>query len=312
MDYQETGLVDRIKGDMIRAVLADGMIPIFPNIGWSAGGRPYNISSDELTAALASEMLAEKLFYMTTRQGVPAGDYRLPEDIEPPREGYLSRLTADQARRLLDLNPGLPEDQPLHLVRLACRACQSGVPRVHVVDGRLDGVVLKEIFSSEGAGTMIYADEHAGVRPMKREDIPQVLRIMQPAVEKGILVPRTSELLEERLDDFVVFEVDGLVHACGALHRFSGGIGRDRGHRRRRELREPRHRAQGRPLPRCRRRARPASPAPLPSRRRPGTGSPRSALPSAPSRTCRPSAAGPTTAGAAPVCSSHPRRGAGG
>ena len=72
---------------------------------------------------------------------------------------------------------------------------------------------------------MIYADEHAGVRPMRREDIPQVLRIMQPAVEKGILVPRTSELLEERLDDFVVFEVDGLVHACGALHRFSGGSG---------------------------------------------------------------------------------------
>ena len=90
VDYQETGLVDRIKGDMIRAVLADGMIPIFPNIGWSAGGRPYNISSDELAAALASEMLAEKLFFMTTRQGVPAADYRLPEDIEPPREGYLS------------------------------------------------------------------------------------------------------------------------------------------------------------------------------------------------------------------------------
>jgi amino-acid N-acetyltransferase len=225
VDYQETGLVDRIKGDMIRAVLADGMIPIFPNIGWSAGGRPYNISSDELAAAIASEMLAEKLFFLTTGPGVPAGDYKLPEDIEPPREGTLSRLTAEQARRLLDLNPGLPEDQPLHLVRLACRACQSGVPRVHVVDGRLDGVVLKEIFSSEGAGTMIYSDEHAGVRPMRPEDIPQVLRIMAPAVEKGVLVPRTAEVLEERLEDFVVFEVDGLVHACGALHHFSGGTG---------------------------------------------------------------------------------------
>jgi len=82
--------------------------------------------------------------------------------------------------------------------------------------------VLKEIFSSEGSGTMIYADEHAGIRPMRVEDIPQVLRIMQPAVEKGILVLRSAELLEERLDDFVVFEVDTRVHACGALHRYSG------------------------------------------------------------------------------------------
>jgi len=71
-------------------------------------------------------------------------------------------------------------------------------------------------------GTMIYADEHVGIRSMRREDVPQVLRIMQPAVERGVLVPRSAEILEERLEDFVVFEVDGLVHACGALHRYPG------------------------------------------------------------------------------------------
>jgi len=223
VDYMESGLVDRIKGDIIRSVLADGMIPIFPNIGWSAGGRPYNISSDELAASLARELLAEKLFFMSTRQGVPAGEYRLPEGVEPPRAGSLPRLTAGQARQLLELNAGLPADPVLNMVRLACQACESGVPRVHVVDGALDGVVLKEIFSSEGVGTMIYADEHAGIRAMRREDIPQVLRIMQPSVEKGILVRRTAELLEEHVEDFVVFDVDGLLHACGALHRFSGG-----------------------------------------------------------------------------------------
>jgi amino-acid N-acetyltransferase len=223
VDYQESGLVDRIKGDIIRNVLADGMIPIFPNIGWSAGGRPYNISSDELASSLAREMLAEKLFFLTTRQGVPSEGYTLPAEVEPPREGCLPRLTAGQARQLLDLNPAAASDPSMHLVRLACLACESGVPRVHVVDGKLDGVVLKEIFSSEGVGTMIYADEHAGIRSMRREDVPQVLRIMQPSVEKGVLVPRTAEVLEERIDDFVVYEVDGLVHACGALHRFSGG-----------------------------------------------------------------------------------------
>jgi amino-acid N-acetyltransferase len=107
----------------------------------------------------------------------------------------------------------------LDLVRLACRACQEGVSRVHIVNGEIEGVVLKEIFSSVGCGTMVYANEHENVRPMRRADIPEALRLMRPFIQKEALVERREEELAARLGDFVVYDVDGLIHACGALHR---------------------------------------------------------------------------------------------
>jgi amino-acid N-acetyltransferase len=110
-------------------------------------------------------------------------------------------------------------DPMLELVRLACLACQEGVSRVHIVNGEIEGVVLKEIFSSVGCGTMVYANEHENVRPMRRADIPEVLRLMRPYIEKEVLVERREEDLAARLGDYVVYEVDGLIHACGALHR---------------------------------------------------------------------------------------------
>ena len=68
-------------------------------------------------------------------------------------------------------------------------------------------------------------DEYANIRPMEQAHIPEVLRIMQPLVDREILVSRSSKLLEEQCSDFVVYEVDGIVHACGALHSFSEGKG---------------------------------------------------------------------------------------
>jgi amino-acid N-acetyltransferase len=92
---------------------------------------------------------------------------------------------------------------------------------VHIVNGEIEGVVLKEIFSSVGCGTMVYANEHENVRPMRRADIPEALRLMRPFIDKEALVARREEDLAARLDDYVVYEVDGLIHACGALHRSS-------------------------------------------------------------------------------------------
>jgi amino-acid N-acetyltransferase len=64
---------------------------------------------------------------------------------------------------------------------------------------------------------MIYTNEHENIRQMQLADIPEVLRIMSPYVEEEILLPRGEKELQEQLDHFVVYEVDGILHACGAL-----------------------------------------------------------------------------------------------
>lgn len=82
-------------------------------------------------------------------------------------------------------------------------------------------MILKEIFSNRGLGTMIYANQHENIRPITPADIPEVLRLMQPVIEEHILIPRTAADLEEKVEDYYVYEVDGTIHGCGALHLFN-------------------------------------------------------------------------------------------
>ena len=225
VDFQCAGTVDRIKIDIIKSVLNQNLIPIFPNIGWSARGKPYNISSLELAATLSQELLAEKLFFITGESLQSIASYTLPTGVESNKDGMVSRFTVEEAKEFLSLNSKRSGDEQINLLSLACASCERGVRRVHIIEGNLEGVMLKEIFSSRGFGTMIYADEYSNIRPMVYNDIPEVLRMMEPLVEREILIPRTHGMLEEQCDSFVVYEVDGILHACGALRSYSGNRG---------------------------------------------------------------------------------------
>ena len=218
VDYQYTGTVERIEADIVRKVLAEGLVPIFPNIGWNAAGTPYNISSNELACVVGRTLAAEKLFFISDHRGVVGEGYTLPPGTPLSEEGLVTHLSVADAQKLLDMNPGAAVDPMLELVRLACQACREGVSRVHIINGEIEGVVLKEIFSSVGCGTMVYANQHENVRSMGAADIPEVLRIMQPFIEKQVLLARSEEDLAARLAEYVVYEVDGIIHACGALH----------------------------------------------------------------------------------------------
>jgi amino-acid N-acetyltransferase len=105
------------------------------------------------------------------------------------------------------------------------RAAREGVERVHLVDGQSDGSVLREIFSNLGVGTMIHTDEYHSIRPMERADVPDVHRLMRPLIDRGLLVPRTEVDLANLHPDYVVFETDGIVHGCGALHAYESSQG---------------------------------------------------------------------------------------
>jgi len=226
IDFQNSGQVEKINTSIIRSVLEEGLIPIFPNIGWNATGRPYNLSSNELACSLASDLQARKLFFITDGRVIAAGDYNLPPGTSVTDEKVVNQLSLEGATSFLDANPVRDNDELREMVALACRAGEAGVERVHIIDGRIEGVLLKEIFSSRGFGTMIYADRHENIRAMNIRDIPEALRIMEPFMEKGLLVPRDEQTLTEQCGDFVVYEVDGLVHATGALHRFGSETGK--------------------------------------------------------------------------------------
>jgi amino-acid N-acetyltransferase len=220
VDMGQSGRVDRILTDSINRALDEGMVPILPCIGWSPAGKPYNVSSDEIALAASTALGAIKLFIVTLEPVLRAGTYKLPETIHVDERGRIVRLTPQEAQAILDMNRGdrPPADKPLDELRLALRASRAGVERVHIIDAREEGAVLRELFSNLGAGTMVYADDYESIRPLKSQDIPDILRLMEPLMQQGVLVRRSPEDIQEREGDYAVFEVDGSVHACGALH----------------------------------------------------------------------------------------------
>ncbi len=221
-DFKSAGVPESVRVDTLRKILEDGVVPIFPCIGWSPVGKPYNISSTELAVVVASSLGAEKLFFIISRDGYAAESFKVPEGIAVAPDGRLASFSLSDLDRFFAANPGRETD--LELLSMARRACTSGVARVHILDGRSEGVILQETFSNLGSGTMVYSNRYGGIRPMTQNDISDVLRVMQPFVDRAILLPRTETQLEETRQDFVVFEVDDSVRACAALHEFPEGL----------------------------------------------------------------------------------------
>jgi amino-acid N-acetyltransferase len=219
LDMESTGTVDRIFTESIEQILERKMVPILPCIGWSAAGKPYNVFSDEIALSASTALGALKLFIISVTGGLRADQYVIPHHIHSGETGRIIQLTPQEATAILEANPGLGiQDRALQELHLALQASKAGVERVHIIDGREEGAVLRELFSNLGAGTMIHADEYETIRPLENGDIPSILRLMAPLVQQGNLIRRTAEDIQEKKEDYVVCRIDGSIHACGALH----------------------------------------------------------------------------------------------
>jgi amino-acid N-acetyltransferase len=106
------------------------------------------------------------------------------------------------------------------LLRSAATACMRGIPRVHVLNGRRQGVLVDELFSNEGVGTMVHADSYRLIRPLREEDIPELLGMIGRSVRRTKLVERTYEDIQSCIEDFYVMAIDDNVVGCVALHEY--------------------------------------------------------------------------------------------
>ena len=195
-DTGHTGTVDKIYTESLARVLNLGMIPILPCIGWSPSGKPYNVPSGEIALEVCKALGAIKLFIIEARDGIK-----------------VTRFTPQEAQELIDSNTSDIQQE----LKLALKASKAGVHRVHIIDGREEGAVLKELYSNLGIGTMIYADEYDSIRQLHSRDLPDILRLMEPLMQKGILIRRNPEQIQEKKADYSVLEIDGSIRACGAL-----------------------------------------------------------------------------------------------
>ena len=108
----------------------------------------------------------------------------------------------------------------INLLKNGLEICKKGVSRVHILNGQIDGTLPCEIFSDLGSGTMIYKSNYGGIRKMQIDDTSSVLTLMRPFIEKGILLNRTEQDLQDTFSDFIVYELDGAIRACASLHLY--------------------------------------------------------------------------------------------
>jgi amino-acid N-acetyltransferase len=209
VDFQFTGGIRRIDADAIRQRLDAGAIVLVSPLGYSPTGEIFNLQSHEVAAATAAALGADKLVCLVEGKGVV-----------DRRGRAIAQLTPADAEGLATNGKHLHPDTRKHLAS-AARACRDGVRRTHLVERRVDGAVLQELFTREGRGTLVTQEQYEGIRPAHTEDIPGILALLGPLEDAGYLVRRSRETIEHELDRFVVVERDGLVIGTAALEAFT-------------------------------------------------------------------------------------------
>jgi amino-acid N-acetyltransferase len=211
IDYEFTGRIENVDENALRTMLKADIMPVLPPIGYDGRGTTLRLNSDEIAVEVALALQAAKVIFVS-ETGVTS--------LDGQRLAQISVAEAKELAKRKDIDVNL-----LSKLRQGSLACLEGVPRVHIVDGTQEEVLLAELFSNEGVGTMIHADEYQQIRKAKSGDVPNLLSMMEQSIEEAALLPRTRAQITQKIQDFFVLELDGNPVGCIAVHAFDCGDG---------------------------------------------------------------------------------------
>ena len=147
-DLGFVGDIVSVDTTVLRSAISDGSVPVVATIGADSSGQAYNVNADTAAAAIAVALGAEKLVYLTDIDGL-----RLDKD---DATSLLRRATAGEIRSMMA--SGAIEGGMIPKMESCLEALEGGVKRTHLLDGRIPHVLLIEMFTDAGVGTMITKD----------------------------------------------------------------------------------------------------------------------------------------------------------
>ncbi len=210
VDHQLSGEVRRVDVESVRAALDQGRIALVSPIGYSPTGEMFNLRFEDVATAVASQLAAEKLVFLVDAK---PDDWKLADDT-----GDAGQISIVEARKWLTSAKDAPDRKYLEA---AVAAADAGVKRIHLIGNDAEGGLLRELYTLNGAGLMLYSDEnYESMRDATIEDIGGVLALIAPLEAAGVLVPRSREQLELEIGHFSVMVRDRVVIACCALYPF--------------------------------------------------------------------------------------------
>lgn len=220
IDHQFTGRVERIDTGFLHALLENDVVPVIPPLGWDGEGHTFRLNSDAVAVEVARALRAVKLIYLASHEGIRllgAGAAAAAGALEGQGE-LLRQLSVDEAEAILKKQRAQVPAPLISKLEHAVRAARGGVPRVHIIDGRVEEGLLAEVFSNEGIGTLVHANEYQAIRRAQKKDTRAIFTLIQAGIESDELLRRSRAEIERHIDDYFVFEVDRNPVGSAALH----------------------------------------------------------------------------------------------
>jgi acetylglutamate kinase len=145
VDLGYVGEITAVNTHLLTVLAREGYIPVLCSVAVGPEGETLNINADHVAGRVAGELHAEKLILLTDVRGIL-------EDVQNP-DSLLSEVHAPAARRLIET--GKVDRGMIPKVEACLMALEGGVPRTHIIDGRVPHALLTEVFTDRGVGTMI-------------------------------------------------------------------------------------------------------------------------------------------------------------
>lgn len=210
VDFGHTGRVRKVDVEGINRRLDDDEVVLLSPIGFSPTGDIYNCTLEDVATSVATALKAEKLIFLVETQGATDAKQKL-----------LTELTAQQAAdTLINVKYGGQTEDIRLFLPCAIQAVREGVKRAHLISRHVDGGLLIELFTHHGIGTMVVLESPDILRDAKPADIEGIMAIIDPLVERGILVARDRSALEKEIDRYIVLAEGEEIIGCAALHPY--------------------------------------------------------------------------------------------
>lgn len=206
LDFKYSGNVRRIDHVGINTQLDFGSIVLLSPIGYSTTGEVFNLALEDVAAETAIALNADKLITFTEDEG-----------LTDKHGDVIRSCSVRTVKTLLDEKDYHVRQQ---LIRSIIMAGENGVERCHCVSYQSDTALLQELFTRDGAGTLIAKDHKEEITTATIEDVVGILELIQPMEEQGILVKRSRELLEVEINRFIVLKKEDVIIACAALYAY--------------------------------------------------------------------------------------------
>ncbi|MGJ8691715.1 MAG: amino-acid N-acetyltransferase [Thalassotalea sp.] len=206
VDFKHTGVVRKIDAEGINSQLHDGNIVLLSPVGYSKTGEVFNLSTEDVATRTAVALQADKLITFTSFDGLLDDNQNLIKSCDLKTINQLLHGTEDHVQQTA--------------LRAIYNSIQGGVERCHSLNYQSDTALLQELFTREGAGTLVAKDVQEQISTATIDDVTGILELIEPLEQEGTLVKRSRELLETEIEQFIVLKKEDIIIACGALYPY--------------------------------------------------------------------------------------------